>query len=289
MSRWLLTGADGQLARSVLEVARELGVEVHAYKHEKLDIADAEALATAIDAARPDVVLNCAAFTDVDLCEERSEQAERVNELGPRLLADACKGGPLLVHVSTDYVFSGVSASPLDEDASPGPLSVYGRTKLAGECAVRASGAEHLIVRSQWLFGPGPNFVRTILAKAAESTELRVVDDQIGRPTWTYLLAKGIFQAVRHGARGNLHVACEGEASWYDLAREAVKEGVRQRLLESEVAVVPISTREMPRPAARPARSVLDLERARGLGVVLAHWREGLRGYLSRKADHKHA
>ena len=289
MSGWLLTGADGQLARSALEVARELGVEVHAHKHAELDVADAAALATAIDAARPDVVLNCAAFTDVDLCEEQSEQAERVNELGPRLLADACRGGPLLVHVSTDYVFSGASASPLHEDASPGPLGVYGRSKLAGEQAVRASGAEHLIVRSQWLFGPGPNFVCTILAKAAEGMELRVVDDQIGRPTWTYLLAKGIFQAVQLGARGNLHVACEGEASWYDLAREAVKEGVRQRLLENEVAVVPLSTREMPRPAARPARSVLGLERARGLGVVLAHWREALRGYLSEKAEHKYA
>ncbi len=289
MSGWLLTGAGSQLGRSALEVAREIGVEMHAYTHTELDVTDAAALGAAIDAARPDVVLNCAAFTDVDLCEDQSQQAECLNELAPKLLADACIGGPLLVHLSTDYIFPGVSTAPLDEDACPAPLGVYGRTKLAGERAVRASGAEHLIVRSQWLFGPGPNFVCTILSKAAEGSELRVVNDQIGRPTWTYLLAKGIFQAVGRGARGDLHVACEGEASWYDLAREAVKEGVRQRLLESEVAVLPISTHEMPRRAARPAHAVLSLERARGLGVVLLHWREALGDYLSRKVKHKDA
>ena len=288
MSGWLLTGANGQLGRSALEVARELGVEVHAYAHAELDVADAVALAAALDAARPDVVLNCAALTNVDLCEEREDDARRVNEFAPGVLADACTGGPLLVHLSTDYVFDGVSPCPLTEDAPTGPLGVYGRTKLGGELAVRRSGADHLIVRSQWLFGPGPNFVRTVLARAAEGKELRVVDDQVGRPTWTYQLAKGIFQAVQHGARGNLHVASEGVASWYDLAREAVVEGAR-RGLNQQVAVEPIPTREMPRPAARPAHAVLALERARGLDVSLPYWREALVGYLEREAEAKDA
>ncbi len=283
MSSWLLTGANGQLGRSVMEQASELGVDVRPYAHAELDATDAEAVASAIEEARPGVVLNCAAFTNVDLCEERVEEAQRVNELAPGVLANACKGGPLLVHVSTDYVFDGASPCHLTEDAPTGPLGVYGRTKLGGERAVRRSGADHLIVRSQWLFGPGPNFVRTILARAVEGAALRVVDDQIGRPTWTGSLAAAIFQAVELGARGDLHLASEGVASWYDFAREAIIEAARRGLVRP-VAVEPIPTREMPRPAARPAHAVLGLERARRLGVALPHWREALVGYLEREA-----
>ncbi len=284
MNRWLVTGAGGQLARSALELAPLHGVEACGLAHADLDIADPGAVGRAIEAARPDVVLNCAAFTEVDLCEARPEDAMRMNAEGPQVLAEACKGGPLLIHVSTEYVFDGESPRPLGEDARPAPLGVYGRSKLGGEEAVLASGAEHLIVRSQWLFGPGPNFVRTILGLARTAGELRIVDDQIGRPTWTRPLVGGIFEAARLGARGLLHLACEGVASWYDLAREAVGEGAR-RGLNPAVPVRPIPTREMPRPAARPAHAVLGLELARGLGIELLHWREALTGYLDREAE----
>lgn len=288
VTRWLVTGASGQLGRSVLELAKECRVEASGKAEADLDIADAEAVAGVIEALRPDVVLNCAAFTAVDLCEERPDEATRANEIGPRVLAEACEGGPLLVHVSSEYVFDGEAPRPIAEDATPNPRNVYGRTKLAGEAAVRASGAESLIVRSQWLFGPGRNFVRTILERAASRGEIRVVEDQIGRPTWTRSLAAGIFEAVRRGARGTLHLACEGVASWYDLAQYAVGEGAR-RGLNPEMPVLPISSREMPRPAARPAHAVLGLELGRGLGIELPHWRDAVIGYLEREAGGKDA
>jgi dTDP-4-dehydrorhamnose reductase len=288
VSRWLVTGAAGQLGQSVLALAAEYEIEASAYPRAELDIGDAAAVARSIEETCPDVVLNCAAYTKVDLCEAQPDEAARANELGPRLLAEACKAGPLLVHMSTDYIFDGETSRPLLEDAPANPLGVYGRSKLGGEEAVRASGADYLIVRSQWLFGPGPNFVRMIVDRAAEGRELRVVEDQVGRPTWTRPLAAAIFQAVKRGARQELHLACDGVASWYDLAREAVL-GAAKRGLCPEVPVRPIPSREMPRPAARPAYAVLGLERARELGIGLPHWREALSDYLDREAARDHA
>src|SRR5262249_47247874 len=150
----------------------------------ELEVQDAGAVKRALDELRPDVVLNCAAFTAVDRCESESDTAERANALAPRLLAQACRGQSLLVHVSTDYVFDGSASQPVPEDAPKRPLSVYGRSKLQGEDGVRAAQGEHLVVRTQWVFGAGPNFVRTILRAAGSGGPLRVVEDQLGRPTW---------------------------------------------------------------------------------------------------------
>jgi len=278
-SRWLVTGAGGQLGRAVLALAPTEGIRAHGVRHAELDVADPDAVKRALEQVRPGVVLNCAAFTAVDRCESETELAERVNARAPGVLAAACAGGPLLVHLSTDYVFDGRASTPIPEDAPTAPLSAYGRSKLAGERAIAEAGEGHLIVRTQWVFGPGPNFVRTILRAARSGEPLRVVEDQIGRPTWTTALARAIFRAVEAGARGRLHLACEGVASFYDLAREGVEQGAR-RGLNPKVAVFAIPTREMPRPAVRPAYGVLGLERARGLGIVLPHWREALDGYL---------
>jgi len=286
--RWLVTGAGGQLGRAALALAGEHAIRAHGVSHAELDIADPDAVKAVLERLRPDVVLNCAAFTAVDRCETELEAAGRANARGPAVLAAACAGGPVLVHISTDFVFDGRACTPIPEDAPTAPGNAYGRTKLAGEQAVAEAGGAHLIVRTQWVFGPGPNFVRTIQRLAGQGGPLRVVEDQIGRPTWTTALARAIFGAVEVGARGALHLACEGTASSFDLARAVVDEGAR-RGLHPRVEVKAIPTREMPRPAVRPAYGVLGLERARGLGLVLPHWREALDGYLDAEREGRDA
>ena len=277
--RWLVTGAGGQLGRAFEALPRAEGVRVFPFASAELDVGDPAAIASALDTVEPDVVLNCAAATNVDRCEDEKDRAERVNARAPGLLAEACRSRALLVHLSTEMVFSGESARPIPEEAEPGPLSVYGRTKLAGEEAVRGAGSEYLIVRTQWLFGAGPNFVRTILGAATRGEPLRVVEDQLGRPTWCGALARALPRAVATGTRGTLHLACEGICSWYDLARASVREGSRRGLCP-EVHVEPIATSQLVRPAARPAYAALGLSRARELGLRLPHWREALCAYL---------
>jgi dTDP-4-dehydrorhamnose reductase len=283
-----VTGAGGQLGRAFLAQARANGTAALGMSHAELDVADADALKRALDRAQPDAVLNCAAFTAVDRCESERALAERANALAPGLLAQLCRGGPLLVHLSTDYVFDGCASRPLAEDAPTRPLSAYGRTKLEGEEAIRAARGEHLIVRTQWVFGAGANFVRTILRAAGQGQPLRVVDDQTGRPTWTGSLAAAIAAAVAAGARGTLHLANEGVASFFDLACAAVDEGVRRGLCP-RVAVQAIPTAEMPRPATRPAYGVLDLSRARALGIRSPHWRDALASHLDAEREGRDA
>ncbi len=283
-ARWLVTGAGGQLGRSLLEIAEVQGIEAVGLTRAELDISDADAIRAAIDREQPDVVLNAAAFTKVDACEQERELALRVNGEAPGLLAHACRGRALLVHVSTEYVFAGGTSLPIPEDGETDPRSVYGRSKLAGETAVCESGCEHLIVRTQWVFGPGANFVRTILRAAADGQKLRVVEDQVGRPTGSRALAEGLVAAVRGELRGTLHLACEGVCSWYDFAREIVREGAA-RGLARPVAVDPIATEEMPRPAPRPAYAVLALDRARAGGIRMPHWREALVAYLDAEME----
>lgn len=287
-SRWLVTGAGGQLGRAVLALAPAHGVTPIGVTRAELDVSDAGAVKRALDEQQPDVVLNCAAFTAVDRCESEAAEAERANALAPALLAQACRGGPLLVHLSTDFVFDGRASQPVPEDAPTRPLSVYGRSKLRGEEAVRAAAGEHLVVRAQWVFGAGANFARTILRAAAKGEPLRVVEDQIGRPTWSASLARGIFAAVAAGARGTLHLANEGSASWFDFAREIAEQGARRGLCPA-VEVRPIPTSEMPRPATRPAYGVLGLARARSLGIAAPYWREALTQYLDAEREGRDA
>ena len=287
-SRWLVTGAGGQVGRAALALARSHGVTVVGVTRAELDVREADAVKRALEAHRPDVVLNCAAFTAVDRCETERDEAERANALAPALLAQACRGGPLLVHLSTDYVFDGTASTPVPEDAPTHPLSEYGRSKLRGEEAVRAAAGEHLLVRTQWVFGAGANFVRTILRAAGQGGPLRVVEDQTGRPTWAASLARGIFAAVAAGARGTLHLANEGVASFFDFAREIASEGARRGLCPA-VDVRPIPTSEMPRPATRPAYGVLGLARARSLGISPPHWRQALSEYLDAEREGRDA
>jgi dTDP-4-dehydrorhamnose reductase len=283
-ARWLVTGAAGQVGRSLAALLPARGIVVAGLASRELDVTDAAAVEAALERIEPDALINCAALTQVDACETREADARRVNGQAPGALARACRGRCLLVHLSTDYVFDGSASRPLPEDAPVAPLGAYGRSKLEGEETVRAAGGEHLVVRTQWVFGPGPNFVRSMLRAANEGRALRVVDDQIGRPTWSASLAGAIHAALARGARGTLHLACEGTASWFDLAHAALELGAQRGLCPPTV-VEPIPTREMPRPAARPAYAVLGLERARSLGIALPHWREALARYLDAERE----
>ncbi|HEX4806492.1 MAG TPA: dTDP-4-dehydrorhamnose reductase [Conexibacter sp.] len=280
--RILVTGAGGMLGQDVVSAAREAGDEVVGLARAELDVADREAVERAVAEARPDAVVNCAAWTDVDGAEADRPGAFRVNAIGAATLAAAAAGaGARLVHVSTDYVFDGdrpPGARPYVESDPTGPRSVYGASKLEGEKLVAKCGGSYAIVRSSWLFGvAGRNFAATMLALAAERDEVTVVDDQIGCPTATAHLAPALLQLARAGdANGVFHVAGGGApVSWHDFAAEIFRQA------GAGTRVLPCTTAEMPRPAPRPAFSALASERPET--PVLPPWQEGLADYLSKR------
>ena len=285
--RWVVTGAGGQLGRCLAARLRShrhfaLGA---ALDREALDVTDEKAVHAALRELRPDVVANTAAMTQVDRCESEPEAAERANARAPGFVADACHAvGARLVQISTDYVFDGRSARPYREDDPTAPTSVYGRTKLEGERRSFAACPDALVVRTAWVFGPGRNFVATILQAAARArgggAPLRVVDDQRGSPTYAGHLADALLRLVEADARGLYHVANSGTATWWELARAAV-----DAWGHPELPIEKVTTDEYPRPAPRPAWSVLDLGRTEGAGVRMPAWREGLRAYLESDAS----
>lgn len=273
----LITGGAGQLARAVGEAVAAAGAVVEIPGESDLDITSRQQVESVVRATRPGILINCAALTDVDRCEEEPELAQRVNGDAVGILASSTNlVGARLVHVSTDYVFSGSGDRPLREDDATDPINVYGRSKLAGER--RAAGAaRHLIVRTAWLFGRGGgNFVETIRRKIREGvSELRVVDDQHGCPTYCDDLAEQILELLVRDARGVVHATNSGHTSWYGLARRIVD------TLGADVRVLPVPTSDAPRPAPRPRWSVLDttlLERLTGRRPP--RWEDALRRYL---------
>ncbi|GGZ84511.1 dTDP-4-dehydrorhamnose reductase [Streptomyces echinoruber] len=274
-----MTGAGGMLGRDVVDELRRRGAQVTALDRAGLDITDAGRVAAALAGHRPDVVVNCAAYTAVDAAESDEETALRINGDGPRLLARACAAyGARLIHVSTDYVFSGEDRStPYPEDHPPAPRTAYGRTKLAGERAVREELPEaSAIVRTAWLYGVhGRSFVRTMIDLEARRDTVDVVDDQRGQPTWSADVAARIADLgplVGPGLHGVFHATASGEASWYDLAREVF------RLLGADPGRVrPVGSDAFPRPAPRPAHSALAHGRWREAGLEpLRDWRTAL-------------
>ena len=272
----LITGAGGMLGLDVEAAAQAAGHEVVALARAELDITDSAAVLAATSQAAPDVVINCAAYTRVDDAESDRAGAAAVNAHGAAHIARACAaGGAWLVHISTDYVFDGAGANgPYLESDPTGPISVYGQTKLAGEEAIRGILPDaHTIVRSSWLFGTGgPCFPATILRLAAERTELSVVDDQRGCPTYTPDLARALIGLAGRRVAGTVHVAGGGECTWFEFARAIIRGS------GSRTVVNPCSTEDFPRPAPRPAYSVLRTERADA--PVLRDWREALAEYL---------
>ncbi len=255
--RLLITGAAGQLGQALVECGGRQGWEVAATDAHDLDITDPQAVWGALSRQRPEVVINAAAATRVDDLESDPDGALRVNGLGPRNLAVACRRlGIKLVHLSTDYVFDGAKAGPYVEWDPTGPLSVYGRSKLLGEEWVRQQCPDHFIVRTAWLYGlPGPNFVTAILARGrsqAPAGKLKVVHDQRGTPTSTLALAPQLLALAATEAFGTYHATCRGETTWYEFACLILKKaGITVR-------VIPCTTAEFPLPALRPANSILD-------------------------------
>jgi dTDP-4-dehydrorhamnose reductase len=270
MPRWFVTGAGGQLASAF---ARTLDGDVFLSREGTLDIRDADAVRTAVHAFAPDCILHCAAYTDVDGAEADEDTAAAINVLGTRNVVNAVRGThTTVVSFSTDYVFDGTKTTPYVESDRPGPLNAYGRTKLAGESEV-LGWVHGIVVRTSWLFSEtGHNFVKTILAAARERAvagePLRVVDDQVGSPTYAGHLAASVSEALDRGlGPGIYHMAGSGYCSWCELAREVVQ------LAGLDVEVLPITTAEAGRPAPRPPFSALDTERPI---PRLPHWAEGV-------------
>jgi dTDP-4-dehydrorhamnose reductase len=273
--RLLLTGAAGMLGHDVTAAAERAGHDVIPLSRHDLDIRDAAAVDAAVDAARPDAVINCAAWTDVDGAETHEAAAAALNGAAAgHVAAAAARAGAFTVQISTDYVFDGTATTPYVESAPTAPRSAYGRSKLAGERAVaeQAPGG-HAIVRTAWLFGAhGGNFVATMLRLARERDELTVVDDQLGCPTFTGHLAGALVTIAEQRLGGVRHVAGGGHCSWYDLAAATF------RATGADVELRRGRTADLDRPAPRPAYSVLRSERP---GTpLLSPWREGLHAYL---------
>src|SRR4051812_2835106 len=248
--RLLVTGAAGMLGTDV--VAAAAGHDVIALARAELDVADADAVRAAVRDVRPEAIVNCAAWTDVDGAEAHEAAATAINgDAAGHVAAAAAEVRAHVVQVSTDYVFAGDAAEPYREDAPTGPRTAYGRSKLAGERAVAAAAPDaHAIVRTAWLFGPhGKNFVDTMLALAATRDELSVVDDQVGSPTYSGHLAPALVAIAERRLPGVLHATGSGTCTWYDLARAT--------LAGQPVTIHPCTTDEFPRPAPRPAYSVL--------------------------------
>jgi dTDP-4-dehydrorhamnose reductase len=262
----LITGAAGQLGLALVQEAARQGWDAVATDAHNLDITDPQAVWGELSRRRPEVVINAAAATRVDDLESDPDGALRVNAMGPRNLAVACRRlGMKLIHLSTDYVFDGAKAGPYVEWDATGPLSVYGRSKLLGEEWVRQQCPDHFIVRTAWLYGiPGPNFVSAILAKGRElgpDGELKVVSDQRGTPTSTLALAPQLLALAGTEAFGTYHATCQGETTWYEFA------GVILAAAGLAVRVSPCTTAEFSRPAPRPANSVLDNRLLRVAGL----------------------
>ena len=286
----LLLGANGQVGFELRRSLAPLGEVIAATRDGKLadggscEVADFDApfsLVALVNRIAPDVVVNAAAWTAVDRAETEAEAAFRANAEAPRALAEACaRLGVRFVHYSTDYVFDGRGSRPYREDDATAPLGVYGASKLAGEEAIRASGVDHVILRTAWVYAPrGRNFLLTMLRLGAERDHLRVVADQVGTPTSAALIADATAQILAHPlhASGTWHLTATGQTSWHGFAEAIFAGAVERGLLARAPVVEAITTADYPTPAARPAYSVLDTARLRrDFGIALADWRDGL-------------
>jgi len=284
----LLFGANGQLGTKLHTSLATKGT-VRAIGHAELDLRDLTGLRALVHETSPALIVNAAAYTAVDAAESDAANAQLVNAQAPRVMAEAAREcDALFVHYSTDYVFDGSARTPYTEESPVSPLGVYGASKHAGEQAVSASGAAHLILRTAWLYSNrGRNFLNTMLRLAAERDELRVVNDQTGCPTYSDLVADASMQildgmfvggSLRSERCGLYHVACRGETTWWGFARRIIELAG----LGGRVRVVPIRTAEYPTPAKRPAYSVLSTSRLeRVFGIRLPDWEDGLKRCLA--------
>jgi dTDP-4-dehydrorhamnose reductase len=275
MTRWLVTGAAGQLGTDIVELLHAYRADVVACDRRALDIRDRRSVDLVLDDAAPDVVVNCAAYTAVDAAEDDEAQATAINGDGAGNVARWCgEHQARLIHISTDYVFSGEAETPYDVDHPRQPRSAYGRSKAAGEQAVLAAGGDSHIVRTAWVYGvAGTNFVKTMARLANQRDRLEVVDDQQGSPTWSLHLARALTAlGVADVEPGIWHCTGDGVATWYVFARAIFAE-----LGLDPARVVPTTTDAFPRPAPRPAYSVLSATKWQQAGLPeMPHWRDAL-------------
>ena len=273
----LVLGAQGMLGKDLVPIL-SLKNQVLGRDIDDFDITDGQRVEEEIKAVRPRIVVNAAAYTDVDGCEAKKDLAFSVNADAVRNIALGCKAiGARMIHLSTDYVFDGSATIPYREEDPPAPLNVYGASKLQGERNIRTILENHLIIRTEWLYGrQGKNFVDTILKLAAQQEELRVVNDQRGAPTFTKDLSRAIDRLIPEKTAGTIHVTNAGACTWFEFARKILQE--KQK---NTVRIIPITSEELARPAKRPANSVLDCSRFQQItGQKMRPWEEALKEYL---------
>ena len=274
----LVWGAQGMLGKDLVPTLASKH-QVFPRDIEDGDITDLNWVQKEIAALGPEVVINAAAYTNVDGCESNKELAFSVNAEGPKNIAFGCAASKArMIHLSTDYVFDGTSLRPYREEDTPHPLNVYGSSKLLGEQYIQKTLRDHLIIRTEWLFGHhGKNFVETILQKAGRREDLKVVNDQRGSPTFTKDLSWAISCLLEKGARGILHVTNSGCCTWYELARRILQE---KRI--HDISLTSLSSAKLARPAQRPANSVLDCQKLEQLlGQEMRPWEEALHEYCA--------
>ena len=275
----LITGANGLLGHELISVLKNDHTLI-LLSHSQLDISDLESVNKHIDSSLPDIIINSAAYTQVDLCESNYDLAFKSNALGPKNLAIKCNQlGIPLIHISTDYVFEGneKNKKPLEENDKLGPKTVYGKTKLEGENFVKENCDKYFILRTAWLYGEGKNFVKTMINLSKKNKELKVVNDQIGSPTYAKDLAKAIKEIIdkKSDKYGIYHVTNKGEVSWYEFAKKIFE------IKKIEIKVNPVTSEEFPRPAPRPHYSVLSNQKWIDAGFnPLRNYEEALKDYL---------
>jgi dTDP-4-dehydrorhamnose reductase len=279
----LITGANGLLGHELSSILK--GHTLILFSHSQLDISDPESVNKQIDSSSPDIIINSAAYTQVDACETNYDLAFKSNAIGPKNLAIKCKQlGIPLIHISTDYVFEGNEKknSPLVENDKLGPKTVYGKTKLEGEKMVQENCEKYFILRTAWLYGEGKNFVKTMLSLSKKNNELKVVNDQIGSPTYAKDLAKAIKEIIekKSDKYGIYHVTNKGEVSWYEFAKKIFE------IKNIEIKVNPCTSEEFPRPAPRPHYSVLSNQKWIDAGFTpMRDYEEALKEYLDSLKD----
>jgi len=276
--RILITGANGMLGSDLTAEGQKQGYEVVALTHAELDITKFSLVKEAYDTYQPQVVINCAAYTKVDEAEKNRNLALAVNALGVRNLALACReNNAVFVQISTDYVFDGAKDKPWGIYDHPNPINTYGESKYLGECFLKTIGGSYFIVRTSWLFGKaGPNFVKNMLKLALANRTIKVVNDQIGCPTYTADLAKAILDLINTKAYGIYHITNQGAVSWYEFAKAIFT------LSGTKIELLSIDSSKYPTPAKRPKNSVLDpfpLEET--IGYLLPFWSDALQRYLA--------
>ena len=276
MAKILITGANGQLGTELRKILDERGIEYDAFDSKQMDITDKAVVDEKVTTLKPEVIYHCAAYTTVDKAEDEAKELNwQVNETGTRNVAEAAQRvGAKLVYISTDYVFDGTNEGEYEVDAPTNPKNEYGKAKLAGEGAVKEIMDQYYIIRTSWVFGEyGKNFVYTMLRLAKTHDRLTVVDDQVGRPTWTRTLAKFMVYAVEHEVPyGTYQLSNDNSCTWYEFAREILK--------DQDVEVSPVTSAEYPQKAYRPRHSIMRLAKVKSTGFKVPTWEEALGEFM---------